>query len=537
MKKVWKKGIATTAIVTALAMLSGACSGGSSGNGNDNPAATNAPSGGSSSAPTESAGGGKLFDKPMTFKWLVSDRKEAPVRNDWPVFDQIRELTNVTVEFEPVADGMAEKQQILIATNSVPDFMLTGNTDARAYGPDGVFLDLSKYLDIAPNLKAYYEEYPEAKAVVTGSDGGLYGVPMLEGTGFNYSWIVRRDLMDKYGIKDPTNPDEFYNMLKTLKEHHPDTYPLVPERATNLSAENLFSPFLTAFTGLSGLLAFDPNQQEYVFAPESSGFKDTLEYMNKLYDEKLLDPEFLIMKSAQWEERMLSGKGLVSWFWKTRIQMFNNNAEKAGMIDGYEMDTMPLFASPGIEPYLFSRNMVSGSGITISGKIKDPEAAVRFLDFLMGERGSDLLSLGIEGETYERVNGEAKFLESLGPAPYSILRGDYGIWYPGIALDFGKSREAEVLSEAAQRIEDLYLPRLVEAPKSLVMTPAETDLEKAKKSNLNTYMDQKISEFIAGRTPINDNTIKAFVDQSVKLGAHELRDMYNASYQRTYGGS
>ncbi|WP_461671145.1 extracellular solute-binding protein, partial [Mycobacterium tuberculosis] len=221
----------------------------------------------------------------------------------------MREATNVKIEFEPVADGWAEKQQILIATNSVPDFMMTGHTDARTYGPEGVFLDLGKYLDQAPNLKKFFEQYPEAEAVVTGADGGIYSVPTIEGKGFNYSWLVRRDLMDKYGIKDPANPEEFYQMLKTLKEHHPDTYPLVPERATHINADSLFAPFLTAFTGLSGFVAFDPSHKEYKFAPEHPGFKDTLEYMNRLYNEKLLDPEFLIMKSAQWEEGLLSGKG------------------------------------------------------------------------------------------------------------------------------------------------------------------------------------------------------------------------------------
>lgn len=534
----WKKGISAIAALTAMVMLTVACSSGNAGNGGTaGTAGTAAPGEGATAAPTEAASSTLLTDKPITFKWMVSDRKEAPVRNDWPVFEIIREQTNVSVQFEPVPDGWAEKQQILIATNSVPDFMLTSHVDARTYGPDGVFLDLGPYLEQAPNLKAFFEQYPEARAVVSGPDGGIYGVPTLEGKGFNYSWIVRRDLMDKYGIQDPTNPDEFYEMLKTLKENHPDTYPLVPERATHLLADSMFTPFLTAFTGLSGFIAFDPFEQQYAFAPDRPGFKDTLIYLNKLYNEKLLDPEFLIMKSAQWEERMLSGKGLVSWFWKARVQAFNNNAEKAGMIEGYNMDTIPLFAAPGIEPYLFSRSMVGTSGISIAGNVKNPEVAVRFLDYLVGEQGSDLLSLGIEGETYERVDGKARYLESLGPGPYPLLRGEYGIWYPGIALDFGKAREAELLSEAAQRIEDLYMPKLVDAPKALVMTAEETELEKAKKTNLDTYIDQKISEFISGRTPINDDTLQDFVAQCVKLGAHELRDMYNASYQRTYGGS
>jgi putative aldouronate transport system substrate-binding protein len=81
----------------------------------------------------------------------------------------------------------------------------------------------------------------------------------------------------------------------------------------------------------------------------------------------------------------------------------------------------------------------------------------------------------------------------------------------------------------------LYASVLLDAPKSLILNGEETEIQKAKTENLNTYMEQKISEFIAGRTPINDDTLKAFVDQCVKLGAYELRDMYNANLKRVYG--
>ena len=45
-----------------------------------------------------------------------------------------------------------------------------------------------------------------------------------------------------------------------------------------------------------------------------------LVYLNKLYAEKLLDPEFSLLTQAQWEERILTGKSLVTFFWKADLE-------------------------------------------------------------------------------------------------------------------------------------------------------------------------------------------------------------------------
>lgn len=53
------------------------------------------------------------------------------------------------------------------------------NQEGREQGPEGVFLNLKTYLDKAPNIKKYFDENPEAKALATAADGGIYTVPNL----------------------------------------------------------------------------------------------------------------------------------------------------------------------------------------------------------------------------------------------------------------------------------------------------------------------------------------------------------------------
>jgi putative aldouronate transport system substrate-binding protein len=61
------------------------------------------------------------------------------------------------------------------------------------------------------------------------------------------------------------------------------------------------------------------------------------------------------------------------------------------------------------------------------------------------------------------------------------------------------------------------------------------ELEKSRLNNLNKYLEQQITEFVTGKTPISDETYQRFLDQAKKLGADDLLNMYNTAYKRTYG--
>ncbi|WP_010277523.1 extracellular solute-binding protein [Paenibacillus senegalensis] len=494
--------------------------------------------GGTSPGSSSEQGGGN--DSKASFTWLVYDRPEGRFQEDWEILKILQEKTNTELKFEVTSqEGLAEKRQIMIATNSVTDFIQVSNQEGREHGPDGIFLNLKDYLDIAPNLKKFYETYPEAEAMATGSDGGLYTVPILEGDpegkGFNFVWMARQDLIDEHNLQPPTTLDEFYEFLKALKELYPDTYPLTSN--SPVGDVGLYTVFGRAFTGIQGFFNLDPETDEYAFAPYHDGYRDALEYMYKLYEEKLLDPEYALITGPQWEERMLTGKSLVTYFWKADIDPMIGKAIEAGAPASYDLDAIPMFAADGIKPYQFSRNQVGATGRAISGKVKDKEAAVKLLDFMVGEEGTNLLSLGILDKTYTIVDGQPRYLEEFGTAPYAPLRKDFGVWYDNITMNNAVSRAAweAGLDEKSLDINKRYEPFIIPAPKAIVKTDEELELEKSKLTNLNKYLEQKITEFVTGRTPINDATYQEFIDQARTMGADELLDMYNTSYKRTYG--
>ncbi|MEK8129152.1 extracellular solute-binding protein [Paenibacillus filicis] len=489
-------------------------------------------------APAQGEGSGDA-KKPITFSWLVYDRVEGKVRTDWEIFKELEAKTGVKADFQVVSqEGLTEKRQIMIATNSVTDFIQVTTQEGREHGPDKVFLNLKDYLDKAPNLKAFYEKYPEAKAVATGADGGIYTVPVIEGDaegkGFNFIWYSRKDLIDQYGLKAPNTLDEFYQFLKAFKEKDPNSYPLI---SNTISGDTgLYTVFGRMFTGIQGYYNIDPTTDKYAFAPYHKGYKDALIFLNKLYTEKLLDPEYSLLTQAQWEERILKGKSLVTYFWKADLESITDKARKAGT-PGYELDAIPSIAADGIKNYQYSRPVVGAVGRAISAKVKDKDRAVQFLDYLVGEEGSNYLSLGIEGKTYTKENGQPVYMKEFGASPFNTLRKDWGVWYDLITLDNAKSRAAweRGLSDKSKDINKRYEKFIIPAPKQLVKTQEELELEKSKLNNLNKFLEQKQTEFVTGKTPINDTTYQQFIDQAKKLGSDELLKMYDTSYTRTYG--
>ncbi len=523
-------------LVAVLVFIS-ACSGG-----NNNNNSTSAPSTPSTPAPSANDGAvteeksSLLSDTPVSFRWFIAERRDAPIQNDWEIIKKIFESTNVQIDFEVVPEnGLVEKQQIMLATNSVTDFMPINHVDARVYGPDGVFLNLNDYTHLTPNINAFFEQYPDAKAMVTADDGGIYSMPTLAALDFNYTWIVRGDLMDEYGINNPTNPNEFYEMLKIFKQNNPDSYPLIPERNSFDGGFTLFTAMLKMFSGLEGYIPFDPSQGKYVYAPEHPGFRDTLEYMHKLNQEQLLDPEFAIITSAQWDERMLSGKSYVTWYWKTRIKTKNKTAASAGTIPGYEVRAIPMFGADGVEVYQFARARHVNAGTAISNSVHDKETAVKFLDYLIGDEGSNYTALGIEGVTYEMVDGQPRYLEAIGDLNTS--RAEFGIGYNRFNFNQEKTAIATLLDEGEIAIEEMYAPFVKQAPGALILTDAENEKFNDLYSNLKVYIDQKVAEFIANRTPINDNTIQDFINTSKSLGSDEILEIYNTAHQRAYGSN
>jgi len=481
-----------------------------------------------------------LTSTPITYSYFLSERADAPVKQDWEIMKKMQERTGVTIQFEPTPhESFEEKKMILIATDSIPDiFSNLSAAEARQYGPDGLFLNFKPYMDkgLMPNVAKWYEKYPDAAVLSTAPDGGIYAIPVFaEENYLSFAWMGRKDILDELGLSMPQNTEQFYQVLKRLKEAYPDSHPFIMDVLDPFGRYGLYRDFTQMFTETDGVIGYNFRTNQYEFAAEMPEFKEMLVFLNKLYAEKLLDPEFALMPPGQLEERLLTGKAFITNHFKGRIDTFTQKARQADANTTYLMNPLLPFALEGKEPFQIVKPVVFElNNIALSAKVKNPEIAVQFIDYLYSEEGTDLTNLGLDGVTYRIDDGKPRYLEEIEKDLVATLRRDYGVVYDGIRMaGHNKSQAARTVTDDIALTDEMYAPFAKQPAPIRVPNDQENELEKEKLPNLKKHFEQKLTEFVMGKTPITDENLKKFIDQSNQLGATELVDVYNQQLARS----
>ena len=155
-----------------------------------------------------------------------------------PVLNKMAEDAGITIEWDTMSDSLAEQVNIRIAGEQLPDaFQGVGfnNYDLATYGADGVFIDLTPYIneEVMPNLTKILEENPDIRAAITHEDGGIYGLPSggKMGTGATGSEIdldigtipqftmINKAWLDELDLPIPTTTEELRTTLEAFIEN------------------------------------------------------------------------------------------------------------------------------------------------------------------------------------------------------------------------------------------------------------------------------------------------------------------------------
>ncbi len=124
-------------------------------------------------------------------------------------------------------------------------------------------------------------------------------------------------------------------------------------------------------------------------------------WLNKLYNEGLLDPEFATQTHDDYIAKIASGRvlALFDTLWDYQ------DGEKILKSDGKLDKTycgLPLTADKDTKaPSLMYQGLATGQGVGITTACEDPVAAIKFLDYICSDEGQVLVNWGIEGTNYE----------------------------------------------------------------------------------------------------------------------------------------
>jgi len=401
----------------------------------DKPVATLAPTG--TEAPNVSQYGDTgglalpLVDKPTKLTWMLVS--ESPV-NGKLITEEIKKRTGIELDILAYSSATyQDKLRLTVASGKLPDiFHGLKPAELNKIGQQGAVVPITDYLDMLPNFKKLYiDENPWVTQSYGDENGNLYAWPIYNlNRDVNHGFMYRKDVFDKLNIKEWTNTEEFYEALKSLKAAYPNSYPLASK-----TKEAIFRDYAYGWGigGASYPAAYDEATNAWKFAPTSQEHKNMLDFMKRLFNEGLLDPEFLTDTIDNWTAKMTTDQSFVTFDWIGRLDLFYNQVSSAN--PEYDL----RYGNP-VGPTGNIRTLPKvdiGFSIAVANNA-NKEAALKLLDYLTSPSGAALVTLGVEGETFNfDADGKPVYPELVNEplVDINLLNDRYGLWLEGMYLN------------------------------------------------------------------------------------------------------
>lgn len=334
------------------------------------------------------------------FSWFSLDWNDATA-------ERVTAKTGVDLNFmKPVVDD-GQKLNMMIAGNQLPDILTLDKNDAalKKMAEAGMLWSLDELIDqYAPKMREILPK--EILSNYQMADGKTYQfTTWIQGEAWQkaareYDQIVgtnqpiitvRKDYYDEIGRPEIRNMTEFIAAVKQMKEKHPDKIGFYPADGS-MSADEFGKSAKLSHYGIQMGLSTDFSEKDggIQWVVRDDKFKEPMKYLNEMYLEGILTKDPFIDTKDVGKAKIEQGD-VISYCWTI------SDGEK---VPGDNPDTTYEILPP-FETYGQIRTGAGWLATVIPKTCKDPERAIRFLEYLASVEGHSDVSWGIEGDTYQ----------------------------------------------------------------------------------------------------------------------------------------
>ena len=275
------------------------------------------------------------------------------------------------------ADKGYEKQlRLAITAGEIPDmFIVTNQNDLVQLAESGL---------IMPVDDVVYKYFTTWDKQIQSSDGGkLYEMAMYDGQcygipcnisdtdTFSYIWL-RKDWMDKLNLEAPKTMDDLRNIMLAFKEAKlggsENTYGMVIDKDLYYSTRGLFAGY-----GAYPEFWVEDESGNLVWGGTQENVKKALSFLNGLYNDGLLDKEFITQSNTDAKALMFNSQAgiLYAGHWLAHdLQKLHDNDPESEWI----CVALPSETGAPVEQYL---TPVKRGWIVINESYEHPEVAAK----------------------------------------------------------------------------------------------------------------------------------------------------------------
>jgi len=445
------------------------------------------------------------------------------------------EATGIGVEYVHPSATSAKEAFTLYVTNGEYTDIMELNTSYYAGGvealyEDGVIIPLKDVIDqYMPNVKAWMEANPKDAENFYSPDGEIYMLPYILETpeqAYTTGLHLRQDWLDELGFEVPTTLDDWHEVLTAFKESKGVIpYTTAGEYLTNGGG------FGQAFVPEIGIIV-NPETGKIAYGRALDAYREYLTLLHEWNEEGLIDPDAVSLDANTAKAKIASGEAGASWGWTSDMDYAD----------------IPLVAAPapqkeaGAEHYSRPGNRVNVGWVgCITTQCEDVEAAARYLDYFYGEEGKMLANYGIEGESYEMVDGKPVFTDLVMKNPDGIAPGTVKANYTRVGGYPGfKTFESATGTLLTQAAKDSYEIWSAGEPDFRVINAVKPSLDQQERATeisteLDTYCKEMSAKFFLGTLDITDDAVwTEYVDTMKIMGVEELVEIYQNAYDAFY---
>lgn len=408
-------------------------------------------------------------------RWDITQLKTAKVKKT-PLYQAVVEATGVDFEIESTSStSYNEKLNLAYASEELPDVFVTQAWDApstfKKWIRSGSVIDYTKYVNESnyPNLNARLEKYSFLKNTISYFNGGFYALPI--DTLPLHCFYIRTDWIDnlnnklgsilvaegiissvdeynanpdnyaQYRFKIPETLTEFYRLTYAFTYYDPnnsgrnDTYGYSCCTANMWYNNWIFEAMSAADKHDSAYWGYvEGTNGELVSSWTTEGNKKSVYFLNKLFNEGILNPEYPHLSEADCRQEFVQGQigiYMENFYYNNMLRLFKNTYNKT-IDEAKQMFTccIPPAGQYGVRGMRCDPGF--WDGVCISNKLSERKInlALKVLDYLASAEAKELFTCGIEGVHYKVENGKKVSLMGVDENGFNKTLETYDYGFP-----------------------------------------------------------------------------------------------------------